>query len=147
MEMARNITAFIFFVILLLTEDERRSLGPRLEQLVPGIPASDVDLIRDLDRQNYCTVFAYSRGNSAVYARAVALVRAELPPMLRKSCFHEELAQGLGLSNDSPNVRPSIFNDDEEFALLTRHDELLLQILYDRRLRPGMTESEARPSC
>jgi hypothetical protein len=24
-------------------------------------------------------------------------------------------------------------------------DEILLKILYDRRLRPGMTESEARP--
>jgi len=51
----------------------------------------------------------------------------------------------MGLSNDSPDARPSIFNDDEEFALLTRHDELLLQILYDRRLRPGMTEAEAAP--
>ncbi|WP_372802367.1 DUF2927 domain-containing protein, partial [Paracoccus seriniphilus] len=36
-------------------------------------------------------------------------------------------------------------NDDEEFALLTRHDELLLQILYDPRLRPGMTAAEATP--
>ena len=36
-------------------------------------------------------------------------------------------------------------NDDEEFAYLTRHDELLLKILYDSRLRPGMTEAEARP--
>ena len=29
--------------------------------------------------------------------------------------------------------------------LINRHDELLLQILYDRRLRPGMTEAEAAP--
>lgn len=42
-------------------------------------------------------------------------------------------------------ARPSIFNDDEEFSLLTRHDELLLRILYDPRLRPGITEAEARP--
>ena len=53
--------------------------------------------------------------------------------------------QGLGLANDSPQARPSIFNDDEEFGLLTRHDELLLRILYDSRLSPGMTEEEARP--
>ena len=53
--------------------------------------------------------------------------------------------QGLGLSNDSPAARPSIFNDDNEFALLTRHDELLLQILYDERLPLGATPSEARP--
>jgi hypothetical protein len=64
---------------------------------------------------------------------------------MRQSCVQEELAQGLGLANDSPRARPSIFNDDEEFATLTRMDELLLRILYDRRLRPGMTEEEARP--
>ena len=55
------------------------------------------------------------------------------------------MAQGLGLPNDSPLARPSIFNDDEEFALLTRHDELLLTMLYDDRLTPGMTPDEARP--
>ena len=51
----------------------------------------------------------------------------------------------MGLPNDSPTARPSIFNDDGEFGLLTTHDEMLLRILYDTRLTPGMTESEARP--
>ncbi|MDM7255630.1 MAG: DUF2927 domain-containing protein, partial [Paracoccus sp. (in: a-proteobacteria)] len=89
--------------------------------------------------------FAYAEGTGAAYAHAVAVIRAELPPRLRMSCIHEELAQGMGLANDSPRARPSIFNDDEEFALLTRHDELLLRLLYDRRLRPGMTQAEAAP--
>ena len=79
------------------------------------------------------------------YVQAVAVVRAELPDALRLSCYHEELAQGLGLANDSPRARPSIFNDDEEFAWLTKMDEKLLRILYDPRLRPGMTEAEAGP--
>jgi len=64
---------------------------------------------------------------------------------MRLSCIHEELAQGLGLANDSPQARPSIFNDDEEFAYLTRHDELLLEMLYDPRLEPGMTVDTAAP--
>jgi hypothetical protein len=51
----------------------------------------------------------------------------------------------MGLSNDSPQARPSVFNDDEEFGLLTTHDEELLRILYDRRLRPGMSQGEAMP--
>ncbi len=55
------------------------------------------------------------------------------------------MSQGLGLSNDYPLARPSIFIDDEEFGFLTTHDELLLKMLYDKRLRPGMTEAEARP--
>ncbi|MFJ1291538.1 DUF2927 domain-containing protein [Paracoccus yeei] len=133
------------FTVMILSEDERRAIGPRLNALVPGIPASDVRALSELSPQNYCTVFAYSRGNSPTYAQAVALIRSETPPRLRRSCVHEELAQGLGLANDSRQVRPSIFNDDEEFAYLTRHDELLLKILYDSRLRPGMTEAEARP--
>lgn len=133
------------FQVLILSEDERRAIGPRLASLVPGIPEGDIAALRDLVPQNYCTVFAYSSGNSPVYSQAVALVRAELPPRLRRSCMHEELAQGMGLANDSPRARPSVFNDDEEFAYLTRHDELLLKILYDPRLRPGMTEAEAVP--
>lgn len=133
------------FTILVLTEDERRAIGPRLAQLVPGIPAQDVSIMTDLPAAISCAVFAYSQGAAADYARAVAVIRAELPPLLRTSCIHEELAQGMGLANDSPGARPSIFNDDEEFALLTRHDELLLRILYDPRLRPGMSEAEAAP--
>ena len=64
---------------------------------------------------------------------------------MRRSCVHEEVAQGLGLPNDNPAARPSIFNDDEEFALLTDHDELLLRILYDDRLAPGATAEDAAP--
>ena len=51
----------------------------------------------------------------------------------------------MGLPNDSPDARPSLFNDSLEFALLTEHDEILLRMLYDPRLQPGMTVAEARP--
>lgn len=133
------------FVVMLLDEAERRNLDAYLARLVPDIPVHDIIALRGLSPDIYCTVFAYSQGKSASYAKAVAVIRAELPSLLQLSCIHEELAQGMGLANDSPASRPSIFNDDEEFALLTRHDELLLKILYDPRLRPGMTESEAAP--
>ncbi|MEM7498014.1 MAG: DUF2927 domain-containing protein [Pseudomonadota bacterium] len=73
----------------------------------------------------------------------LALIRDGLPPRLARACVEEELAQAMGLPNDDPNVRPSVFNDDQEFALLTDHDEALLRILYDPRLAPGMTEDEA----
>ncbi|MDO5630739.1 MAG: DUF2927 domain-containing protein [Paracoccus sp. (in: a-proteobacteria)] len=133
------------FIVLILSEDERRAIGPRLERLIPGIPAEDVAAIRNLSPQNYCAAFAYSRGGGPEYVNAVAILRAELPARLRTSCIHEELAQGMGLAADSLRARPSIFNDDEEFARLTRHDELLLRILYDPRLRPGMTQAQAEP--
>ncbi|QIE56107.1 DUF2927 domain-containing protein [Pikeienuella piscinae] len=87
----------------------------------------------------------YDDAESGRISGAMIMIKAELDGMLRRSCIHEELAQTLGLMNDDPDVRPSIFNDDQEFALLTEHDEYLLRILYHPRLRPGMTAEEALP--
>lgn len=133
------------FLIHIVSEDERQALGPALRAAMPDLSAQDVAGIADMPRATYCIVLAQSRGGSGVYQRAFAVVRAEHPDLLRLSCLHEEIAQGLGLPNDSPAARPSIFNDDEEFALLTRMDELMLRLLYNPALRPGMTEAEARP--
>ncbi|MBM7066655.1 DUF2927 domain-containing protein [Actibacterium sp. 188UL27-1] len=133
------------FHVLVLNEDERRAAGPQIRSLMQGISPADIRLIEDLPKDIFCVVLANSAAGKRGYSRAVAVIRGEHPDLLRLSCLHEEIAQGLGLANDSPAARPSIFNDDEEFGLLTTHDELLLQILYDRRLKVGMTEAEARP--
>lgn len=133
------------FHVLILNEDERQGFGPDLQRLVPGIDATAVGTIAGMPRSTFCLVLAFSENGASTYSRAVAVIWGEHPDRLRRSCIHEELAQGMGLANDSPAARPSIFNDDEEFALLTPHDELLLRILYDRRLRPGMAPAEARP--
>jgi hypothetical protein len=133
------------FHILVLTDRERRAFGPRLQRLIPGISPAAVRTVTEMPRENYCLVFALDRGGRGVYTQAVAMIRDEHPDLLRRSCFEEEIAQGLGLSNDSPRARPSIFNDDEEFALLTGHDEYLLRMLYDPRMQPGMTIQEALP--
>ena len=76
---------------------------------------------------------------------AFLFIKAETEGLYRESCFHEEVAQAFGLTNDHPEVRPSIFNDDNEFALLTEHDEMLLRILYDPRIKAGMSRAEAAP--
>ncbi|SFG53046.1 Protein of unknown function [Palleronia marisminoris] len=133
------------FIVYVVRESDRRALAPALRQLAPELPEAALATVIDLPRRNYCVVFAVDRGETGRYTRAVAIIRSEHPELLRLSCFHEEIAQGLGLANDSPRARPSIFNDDEEFALLTDMDEQLLSILYDPRLRPGMTLEEARP--
>lgn len=132
------------FHVLILNEDERRAAGERLRAIVPGISSGSLNAILNLPRNQLCIVVAFSEGNTASYSKAVAVIRSEHPNLLRTSCFHEELAQGLGLANDSPYARPSIFNDDDEFALLTSHDEKLLGMLYDPRLQIGMLADEAR---
>ncbi|EEW26290.1 DUF2927 domain-containing protein [Rhodobacter ferrooxidans] len=133
------------FQIYIVNEDERRALGPVIAATLPDLAPMDVAGLTNLPRSTYCIVYALSKGNSAAYTRAFAVIRAEHPDLLRLSCMHEEIAQGLGLANDSPTARPSIFNDDEEYALLTRQDELMLRLLYSPSLRPGMSEPEARP--
>jgi hypothetical protein len=133
------------FFIYVVSEDERQALGPSIRALLPGLGAADVAGITDMPRSTYCLVYAISSGTGSSYTRAFAVIRAEHPDLMRLSCLHEEITQGLGLANDSPVARPSIFNDDEEFALLTPMDELMLKMLYNPRLTPGMTEAEARP--
>lgn len=133
------------FRVLVLSEEERRVSGPTLKRLIPSIREREIELIENLDRASYCLVVAADPADNGVITQAVAIIRAELPLLLRLSCVHEELAQGLGLGNDSPSARPSIFNDDDEFGRLTAMDERMLSMLYDPALRPGMTADEARP--
>lgn len=134
------------FHVLIMGEDDKAQLRETLDRIAPGMEASSRAIFLNLPRAIHCLVVAFAdRNSSSAYRQAVALVRTEHPDLTRRACIHEELTQGLGLANDDQNARPSIFNDDEEFALLTSHDELLLQILYDPQLTPGMTADQARP--
>lgn len=134
------------FMVLFASEDDRAASLARVAQRLPGIDTRDLARLQNLPDDIYCVVLAFpAADNPFAYGAAVALVRAENPDLLRLSCIHEELAQGMGLANDSPEARPSIFNDDDEFALLTSHDELLLDMLYDARLQPGMSMTDAAP--
>jgi len=134
------------FMVIVASEDDRVDALAQAAEKVAGVSKSSLRAMRNMRRDTYCAVAAYAAGdNPNVYTAAVAVIRSENPELLRLSCIHEELAQGLGLANDSPAARPSIFNDDDEFALLTRHDELLLKMLYDTRLRPGMTAEQVNP--
>ena len=133
------------YLVLVEGPGERRAAKDRILGFAPGTSRAALVSALNMTSDIYCTVFSYSDRGSPRYTSALAVIRSELPPLLRKSCVHEEIAQGLGLVNDSPKARPSIFNDDQEFALLTRQDALMLRILYDQRLRPGMTLDEARP--
>lgn len=135
------------FIVIIANEDNRAQALQEAAARMPGISSATLRTFRGMRSDTYCAVAAYASGSDAnTYTAAVAVIRSENPDLLRLSCIHEELAQGMGLANDSPAARPSIFNDDDEFALLTRHDELLLKMLYDKRLRPGLSAAEAAPT-
>ena len=88
-------------------------------------------------------VFAADRGG------AINELTAVIPELAseatKRSCVIEEVTQALGLPNDSFTVKPSIFNDDDEYQDLTWQDQLFLRVLYDARVRPGMTRAEFEP--
>lgn len=135
------------FHVLVMGADDRDQMLTRVREIVPGAGRTTLSLFRNTPREIHCLVVAFSdQTNTNAYRTAIAMVRAEHPDLLRKSCYHEEIAQGLGLANDSPEARPSIFNDDDEFALLTTHDEALLQMLYNPALSIGMSLEAARPT-
>ncbi|SDG68350.1 DUF2927 domain-containing protein [Alloyangia pacifica] len=134
------------FHVLFMSEDDKATIAPRIKQLVPDVNPTALAVFDNLPREIHCLVIAFSEEPGGyAYGQAIAVIRSEHPDLLRRSCVHEEVAQGLGLGNDSPQARPSIFNDDDEFALLTSMDEMLLKILYDPQLKPGMDDAAARP--
>ncbi|MCP5074420.1 MAG: DUF2927 domain-containing protein, partial [Rhodobacteraceae bacterium] len=133
------------FILLFLNRDEQKTevrlLAEEIPQLIPDI----VTAIEFSPRNIYCATYGLAdETHPQNYTGAVILIKGEHSPQLRLACIQEEMTQSLGLANDGPNIRPSIFNDDQEFALLTRHDEFLLKMLYDPRLKDGMTPEKAR---
>jgi Protein of unknown function (DUF2927) len=57
-------------------------------------------------------------------------------------CAYEELLQALGAINDDASVPWTMFNDDVQMGFFDVYDQYLLNILYDPRVRPGMTRKE-----
>jgi len=134
------------FHVFFVSEDDRAQAVQEIKALEPGIDSATLRLLDELPPQIFCLVVAFNPvGRKSTYTRAVAIIRTEQPDLMRLSCIHEEVAQGLGLANDTFEARPSIFNDDDEFALLTSHDEKLLRLLYHPRLKINMTARDALP--
>lgn len=146
LDMKTSSAADANFLVLFLNENEQIDFANTLPSLLTDISPAVVDAFRNSPRNIFCAAFAFTKpGQKGVYGNVLILVKSEHSDFMRKSCIHEEMAQAMGLTNDSPDARPSIFNDDEEFAFLTRHDEILLQMLYDPRLKAGMESYEVVP--
>jgi hypothetical protein len=60
-------------------------------------------------------------------------------------CAYEELLQSLGPINDTDSVPWTMFNDDVSMGFFDIYDQYIMNILYDPRLKPGMTVAEVRP--
>jgi len=132
------------FMILITKPSERAEFAKTLAAINPAL----ADTFRFWRRTPEVVCVAnnlYSAEDDNVIMAGLVAIGSEVRGLLRRSCLHEEIVQALGLANDHPEVRPSLFNDDGEFALMTEHDEQLVRILYDPRLQAGMDSAEAMP--
>jgi hypothetical protein len=76
--------------------------------------------------------------------RSDAVIVADEGDFLFRRCMAEEILQGLGPVNDDPTLDESVFNDSSPHATFTRFDRHILNMLYDPRIRPGMTKIEVK---
>ena len=70
------------------------------------------------------------------------LIVADAGDFVFYDCIFEELLQSLGPINDDTTVPWTMFNDDVQMGFFDLYDQYLLNILYDPRIRAGMTRAE-----
>jgi hypothetical protein len=59
-------------------------------------------------------------------------------------CAYEELLQSLGPINDTSTVPWTMFNDNVSMGYFDIYDQYLLNLLYDPRIKAGMTVQEVK---
>jgi len=59
-------------------------------------------------------------------------------------CAYEELLQALGPINDTSSVPWTMFNDNVSMGFFDVYDQYILNLLYDPRIKPGMTVEQVK---
>ena len=78
---------------------------------------------------------------------AVVFIRTDRGERTMQGCLVQQTTQVMGLLHDLDPDADSIFSDSGRQVALTERDRLLLRLLYDPRLKPGMGWAEAEPSA
>ena len=90
-----------------------------------------------------CLVRVVSGSNGI--KRSAAVIVSDEGEFLFKRCLVEELLQGLGPMNDDSHLTHSVFNDSSRHSRFTIFDQIILNMLYDPRIQPGMTIKQTQP--
>jgi hypothetical protein len=84
----------------------------------------------------------FRKDESSRILRSDVIITADVGDFVFYDCVYEELLQALGPINDDTTVPWTMFNDDVQMGFFGVYDQFLLNILYDTRIRPGMTRAE-----
>ena len=76
--------------------------------------------------------------------RSAAVIVSDEGEFLFKRCLVEELLQGLGPMNDDEDLIHSVFNDSSRHSRFTVFDQIILNMLYDPRIKPGMSMKQTK---
>ena len=122
------------FVVRLVAE---RDLGRTIRSLYGSDRAKRIQ--QSLDPQCLSGIGKDSRYR---IRRAEEILPVDAGEFTFYDCAYEELLQALGAINDDSSVPWTMFNDDVQMGFFDVYDQYLLNILYDPRVRPGMTKQE-----
>jgi hypothetical protein len=86
----------------------------------------------------------FRKDESSRILRSDVIITADVGDFVFYDCVYEELLQALGPINDDTTVPWTMFNDDVQMGFFDLYDQYLLNILYDTRVRPGMTRAEVQ---
>lgn len=119
---------FIVYIV------DRKQYGEVVRREIYGDPAAHAP--------GRCLVRVLS--DSSGISQSTAVIVADEGEFLFRRCLVEEVLQGLGPMNDDRTLRHSVFNDRSRHDRFTEFDRYILNMLYHRRIRPGMSQSQAR---
>ena len=149
--------------------DRTGAIAGFLGRLRGAIPGLDIRLVHDDSSANF-TVYVVNRSaymatvrNSVLgthsgsapgqclvrvepgakgIRRSTAVIVSDEGEGLFRRCMVEEILQGLGPMNDSASLKYSVFNDSSTYDQFMPFDRMVVSMLYDRRVRHGMSPGE-----
>lgn len=115
---------------------------PRFQMANPVLASIAPKRLRQLASQQGCYFVLWRDPKTSSIERAVIVVNADSNEQQISHCILEEMTQSLGLPNDNNVKWPSIFSNSQKTPHLSRSDEILLQTLYDPKIKSGMLRKD-----
>ncbi|MBA4782576.1 MAG: DUF2927 domain-containing protein [Rhizobiales bacterium] len=88
------------------------------------------------------TCFSYMRVNANGIEHTEVALLSDRSDAIFNRCLIEEVLQGLGPISDNGTPEYSIFNTKTTKASFTMHDQVLMNALYDPRIKAGMKKGD-----
>jgi Protein of unknown function (DUF2927) len=124
---------------VIVTMVRERNFGKTLATMYGDDRAKEIK--RSLDPQ---CLSGFTKNDRFEIEHSEVILTIDAGDFIFRDCAYEELLQALGPINDTSSVPWTMFNDDVQMGFFDVFDQLLLNVLYDPRIKPGMTIDEVK---